>query len=167
MAILPFRTAYDKLNKEVSQKTSISFLDEDGNIPSGRTKQDCKEECDINYVLKKYDKTGLLLHVNKAKAQYGDYTTVNEYQVNLNKVMEAQASFDDLPSSVRKRFQNDPGEFLEYISNPKNDKEMIELGLAIPRPTDDPIKVVVTNPPTTKKPPETDVNWPLKTSKDD
>lgn len=167
-----FRTAYDGLNKEQSNKCSISFLDEDGKYQPGRTEQSHKHDCDINSIIKKYDKTGLILHVNQAKAQYGDYTQINEYQQNLNMIIDAQDSFEEMPSSVRKRFGNDPGLFLEYISNPENDKEMIELGLALPKIIDPIQKVEIINPippkyppKSTKKGPTGDVDWPLKEPK--
>ena len=95
-----------------------------------RTKQEFKTQCDINCVIKNYDKTGLITHVNNAKAQYGDFTAVNEYQEALNIVVDSQAAFAELPSEIRKRFNNDPGKFLEFVTDPKNIDEMVELGLA-------------------------------------
>jgi len=96
-------------------------------------------------VLKQYDKTGLITHVNRAKAQYGDFTQVNEYQESLNIVIRAQNAFDELPSDVRKKFHNDPGEFLEFATNPDNQQEMVTLGLARAIQEAAPMKVEVVN----------------------
>jgi phage internal scaffolding protein len=122
---MQFQTAYE--NK---RKVALSFLDEDGNPLPSKTQQQFKDETNIYTILKKADKTGLITHVNSMRAQYGDFTEVNEYQQNLNMVMEAQESFMALPAKVRKRFGNDPGEFLEFASNPENIEEMRKLGLA-------------------------------------
>lgn len=50
---------------------------------------------------------------------------------------------------MRKRFANDPAEFLAFINDPENSQEAIKLGLAIeavPEPTPEPQKVIVVNP---------------------
>lgn len=124
-----FRTPYDGVRKRVS----VSFTDEHGEALPSMTEQHHKNDCDINTILKRYDKTGLITHVNNMQATYGDFTEVNEYQESLNLVMAAQQSFADLPSNIRKRFSNDPGEFMEFITDPKNSEEMIKLGLATRR----------------------------------
>lgn len=127
-----FATAYAGHNR-----IKLHFIDEDsGDYLEGAepmTEQHHKDEVDINRVLAKADKTGLLTHVQKAKAMYGDFTEVNEYQTSLNLVNKAQGAFMDLPSKIRKRFNHDPGEFLEFVTNPANLEEMAELGLATKR----------------------------------
>jgi phage internal scaffolding protein len=120
-----FRSAYSP-----RVKVALSFLDEEGNPLSTPTQQHMKAEVDINNILRQYDRTGLITHVNNATAQYGDFTEVNEYQESLNRVIAAQDAFAALPSNVRKRFANDPGEFFEFATNPDNFDAMVELGLA-------------------------------------
>lgn len=115
-------------------RVSTSFLDENGDPLPSRTKQQFKAECDINNVIKKYDSTGLITHVNKTMARFGDYTEVNEYQESLNIVIAAQEAFSALPSALRKRFGNDPGLYVEFVTDPKNEAEMISLGMAVERP---------------------------------
>lgn len=94
------------------------------------TQQNFKQECDINYLLKKYRKTGMMEHFQQYQGNYADLSDVPTYQDALNKVIEAQNAFDTLPAEVRKIFSNDPGAFLEFVDNPDNLDEMIELGLA-------------------------------------
>lgn len=127
---MQFRTAYDHVSKKGPYKSSLNFKDENGDHQKSMTQQCFKEECDINTVLKRADKTGLITHVNKATAQYGDFSEVNEYQQSLNMVKDAQTAFEALPASIRKKFGNDPGIFFEFATDPKNKDEMIELGLA-------------------------------------
>lgn len=139
------RTAYDGL-KPV---TGISFLDADGKYQPGRTEQCHKELCDIKRIVARHDQDGAFDHINKSIIQYGDYTEVNEFQESLNLVIKAQENFDGLPSAVRDRFANDPGKFYEFATNPKNQDELIRMGLADAPIVEEklaPIEVVVTNP---------------------
>ena len=122
----------------------IVFRDDDG-IHDGITEQHHKPMCDVNNIIRQYDKTGLIEHVAASKASYGDFTQVNEYQESLNMVIRAQNAFDELPSAVRKRFGNDPGEFFEFATNPDNQEEMVKLGLAERIQEPKPAKVEVVN----------------------
>lgn len=121
-----FRTPY---NNTCNRKT-IKFLDEDGEQAQGLTEQSHRNKCSIETIIRQYDKTGLITHVNNAIGNYGDYTEVNEYQESLNLVMEAEDAFKELPSNIRKKFNFDPGEFFEFATNPENKEELIDLGLA-------------------------------------
>lgn len=129
-----FRSAYD--GKRV--RVQVDFTGTES-----MCEQHHKNDCDINTILKKYDKTGLITHVNNAKAEYGDFTVVNEYQENLQHVINAQMAFEELPSDIRKKFANDPGAFFEFATDPSNIDKMIEYGLAekpvIPEPVVAPV----------------------------
>lgn len=98
------------------------------------TKQSCKEECDINNILKQYKKTGIMTHISNASASYLDLPTDFDYQSALNTVMEAEQAFAELPSKVRDRFGNDPYKFLAGLEDPAIRPELEELGLFKPKP---------------------------------
>ncbi|AXF52677.1 MAG: internal scaffolding protein [Microviridae sp.] len=117
------------MNKTPRKRFQLHFLDEEGNH-DGRTEQHHRDMCDVNNILKQHDKTGLISHVNTSVALYGDYTEVNEYQDSLNIVIRAEEAFSALPSDIRKRFENDPGQFFEFATDPKNGDELVKLGLA-------------------------------------
>lgn len=114
------------------ERVQIAFLDENGDQAIGRTKQSHKTECDINNILRRYESTGLITHVNNTVAQYGDFSEVDDYQTSLQKVMDAEGAFLALPSDVRKFFDNDPAKFLDFAGDPNNIETMVELGLADP-----------------------------------
>lgn len=128
MAKPKFRSAYDGQG----YKNPMTFLDENGEPEKSLTEQCHKDMCDVNNIIRKYDKTGLLEHVNEHQAYYGDYTEVDEYREALNKVITAQNMFDELPSDLRRRFGNDPGQYFEFVSNPENRDEMVRLGMMNP-----------------------------------
>lgn len=143
-----FRTAYQP--KLEGEDFSIHTQDADGNpLPGWEviTEQHHKKFCDVNHILRQYDKTGLLTHINNARAHYGDFTQANEYREALDLVIAAQDAFQEVPSAIRKRFGNDPGEFMEFVTNPENADEARKMGLLDPLPVPQaPIEVIVTNP---------------------
>lgn len=97
------------------------------------TQQNFKRECDINNIMKKFHKTGLVDHVSTYQGDYSDISSVPSFQDALNIVQSAQEAFDSLPSSIRKKFANDPAAFLEFVHDPQNADEMIDLGLRKPQ----------------------------------
>ncbi len=107
-------------------------------IGKSRTKQSMREESDINIIMARYEKTGLIEHVNKYGGQYADMPDDVEFHSAMNLVTEAQQTFADLPAGMRDRFRNDPEEFLEFLSNPENRDEMVELGF-LPPPAPEPV----------------------------
>lgn len=110
----------------------------DTHIPGeSMTDQDAKDECDINLILEKFAKTGLLEHVKDREPRYGDFSNVPFYKEAIDQVHKAEAAFMELPAKTRLRFDNDAMKFMEFVNNPKdNIDEMIELGLAVRRPPD-------------------------------
>ena len=124
------------------QGSPLFFVDENGDPEESLTEQHHKDSCDVIKILKQYDRTGLITHVNKSVAQYGDFTEINEYQDSLNLVNSATDAFMELPSEIRKRFGNDPGLFFEFATNPANKAELVKMGLAyapdeaVPQPSE-------------------------------
>ena len=123
MSKIPFRSAYSS-----HPRFQLDFPD-----PS-RTKQSSQDECDINVLMKKYERDQILPHFNQHQGQYGDFLGIPDYQDALNQIQAASDAFDSLPASVRKRFQNDPGEFIDFAQNPENHDELVKMGLANPKP---------------------------------
>jgi len=99
----------------------------------GLTDQSQAAEADVNNVMKRYMQTGVLPGVNVA-ATYGDFADVPSYQDALNLVINAQHQFNSLDAYQRKKFENDPAQFLAFATDPKNAEELIKLGLATQRP---------------------------------
>lgn len=123
------------------ERVALDFTDE-----VSMTEQHHKDSVSVQNILKQYDKTGIINHVSRAKAEYGDFTEVNEYQESLNRIIHANNAFEALPSGIRKKFDNDPGQFFEFATNPDNLDELREMGLANPAPAEAaPTKVEVVN----------------------
>lgn len=106
-----------------------------------RAKQAMAAECNINNIMEKYLKTGLIDHVNEHKGQYGDLPSAMDYHDSCNAVIAAKDAFASLPSNIRNKFDNDPGKFLEFAQNPENEDQMGELGLVDKPSTREPKEV--------------------------
>lgn len=99
-----------------------------------RTEQAHRGECNINQIMKKCRKTGLLPNRGEP-GFYGDFSEVGDFQESQNKVILAQERFMTLPAEIRKKFDNDPGKLLDFMADPENIEKAIELGI-IPRPVE-------------------------------
>ena len=102
------------------------------------THQSMAPECDINRIMAKWQKTGVIEHANTFQGEYGDFAEIPTYQEAMNKVIRGQEVFMTLPSSVRKKFDNDPHQFLEFATDPSNADQMVEMGLAEPSVIEEP-----------------------------
>jgi phage internal scaffolding protein len=112
-------------------------------VGPSRAQQHFREQCDINTIMSKYRKTGVLSHITAQMPTYLDLVSDEaitgaavDYQTALNMVIAAGNAFDALPAQVRKRFDNDPAKFLEFADDPANRDELVSLGLATPRPVE-------------------------------
>ncbi len=115
------------------------------------TKQSEAPACDINNLMSKYEKTGILEHVKNHPGDYVDMVGAPSYHAAMTLVAEAQSSFEELPSGVRKRFANEPALFLAFAENPSNQDEMREMGLLPKAPT--PPEETEPEPPIAAEPP--------------
>ena len=119
----------DPYNYDVDQVSNETGLRCDD--PS-LTQQQFKEEADINTIVDRFLKSGVLpTAVNMP--QYVDYEGVFDFQSAMNVVRQADENFMRLDAKVRVRFNNSPQAFLEFFANPENAEEAVRLGLAIPK----------------------------------
>lgn len=122
----PFlRTRYNYDTDDVSRETGLLCTD------LTRTQQQFKDECDINGIVERFGITGQLPNNLRMPIQ-DEFIETMDYQTALNKLMEADDAFMQLPANVRKEFQNDAGRFVEFASNPDNLEKCREWGLAMP-----------------------------------
>lgn len=119
MAPSVFRTPY--FNKP---PRDILTFDPEGK----RTKDEFKDDCDVNKIWANYVRTGRLDQLQKAKGHYSDLTAVpTSYQESLNLVVQTREMFDELPSDIRNAFANDVQLFMEAAAeNPDGLFELLE-----------------------------------------
>lgn len=128
---MEIRSIYDGKQDEVSEMSGLSCEGD-----PGETKQSAKDECDINKITARYERTGALPDLIRQDARYGDFSNVPDYMTALNVVNLANEQFGALDAHVRARFDNDPSKFLAFATDKRNIGDMVKLGLATaPAPT--------------------------------
>jgi phage internal scaffolding protein len=96
------------------------------------TRQSEADACDINRIVAQFGRGAELTHVNPAEPVYADVSDMPSIAEAFAVVQSGQAAFQALDSKIRKRFDNNPVLFLEFLANPSNRGEAIDLGLVNP-----------------------------------
>jgi phage internal scaffolding protein len=97
------------------------------------TQQHFAEESEINNILRSHDRNGVIEHIHRGNAIYGDFSNITDFSDALHQIKEAQQEFLNIPSEIREKFQNDAGQFFKFASNPDNLQELRDMGLANPQ----------------------------------
>ena len=115
----------------------------------GLTEQHHKDRVNIHTIMRKYEKTGILEHVSQYKGEYMNLAGRPEFHEAMNIIAEAQQMFETVPAEIRKKFGNDPAEYVEFMQNPENRDKIEALGLdashlpkppePVPEPTPEPV----------------------------
>ena len=104
------------------------------------TEQSHADSCNINLIMRKYQRTGMIDHVAKYAPEYGLMDGA-DFQAKQNAVANAITMFEELPSSAREHFDHDPAKFLDFamsINDETERSELIRAGLLDPDPYDTP-----------------------------
>jgi phage internal scaffolding protein len=96
------------------------------------TQQHFADESEINNIIRSHDRNGVIEHIHRGNAIYGDFSEITDLSDALVQIQEAQKEFLNIPSEIREKFKNDAGEFFKYASNPDNEEGMREMGLLNP-----------------------------------
>lgn len=92
------------------------------------TEQHHKDSCDVNKIVQKYSRTGLIEHVSRIEAKYGDLKQT-DFKDAMDLITGSMEMFKKLPSNIRKRFANDPAELIRFMEDSSNREEAIKLGI--------------------------------------
>ena len=130
-----FRTAYDGLQNLFSDLGATDFTVPDDHTdyhPSrSLTVQADADECDMNFIMARYVKTGLLPQ-SRAEGFFGDASALPDFQQAQQILIDANMAFESLPAKVRDRFHNSPEKFLAFMADEDNRQEAVLLGLLKP-----------------------------------
>lgn len=129
MNLNPLQTPSKIIQTAYSTKSRVQLICPE--LPYGRTKQSFRDDADINTIIKRFLRTGVLDYANKHQPRYGDATGI-EYNAAMATVAAAKSMFNDLPADLRARFENEPAQFLDFIQDPSNYSEAEKLGLLKP-----------------------------------
>ncbi len=93
-------------------------------------KQSMMEECDVNGIVMRYKKTGLLTHLARGVPQYVDVSEFVDYRSVIEQVRLIEDYFAGLPADVRASFQNDASLYMDYLESNPSMEDMKTRGLA-------------------------------------
>lgn len=97
-------------------------------LDESRTKQSFKDECNINTIMAKAIKSGIVPGSNYSPV-FGDFSSAGDFHELQNRILEVKAVFGSLPADFRKELGEDPGNLVEWLSKPENQSRAAELGL--------------------------------------
>lgn len=88
---------------------------------------------DINEIVARYQKTGILDHLSRHESSFGSITG-EQYKDYCDAIAQTNSLFEQLPSAAREFFQNDKAAFLDYVSDLTEDRrdQLAEFGLVPP-----------------------------------
>lgn len=92
------------------------------------TQREFGPDSEINNIIERYNRTGSV-SMNRQQPVYGDVSEVKSYQESLQTVIKAQEAFAQIPAAIRKRFGNDPAEYVAFLQKEENREEAERLGL--------------------------------------
>lgn len=101
-------------------------------LTPSRAKQAFKDECNINNIMARYEKTGLIDHIKENQGRYVDAPSHEDFHQAMNLVTSAKSMFESLPSKIRSDFKNDPSLFLDFVADESNREQMVKYGLVDP-----------------------------------
>lgn len=114
-----FRTRYVPFVRDVFDP---NIHPDTGEVCESLTRQEHRDECDINSILARYERTGQLPPERQPRYVHCDALT---YQDSLDLVIKAQDGFKELPARIRDLYGNSPQRFLEAFD--KRDPELIDV----------------------------------------
>lgn len=97
------------------------------NTDPSMTKQEFKDECDPTLILKKFQVTGLLEHANTYEPVYGEQTSMTYHEAK-QLTADSETMFQDLPSATRQKFNQNVGEFLDFLQKQENIDDITDDG---------------------------------------
>lgn len=131
---VPFvRSPYNYDRNAAGDETGIDCLfdRETGESTPSMTQQQFAEEVDINTIVRRFGLTGKLPEGIRVPT-FGDFEDIPSYHEAMNAIRRSDEAFNAMPAEVRYRFNNDPGRFVEFVSDENNRGEAIRLGLVVP-----------------------------------
>lgn len=96
-----------------------------------RTKQADMEKCDLRYQLARFQKTGLMGNLRSDEPLTGDFSEIDDLITAQNRLIDLEEQFMAMPAALRKKFDNDPFNMLEWLQKEENYDEAVKYGLMV------------------------------------
>lgn len=90
------------------------------------TEQHHAKACDINTIMAKYLKTGVMEHISKYEPTFGDVSAV-DFKTSMDTITRVESEFYDLPAYVRAHYDQDPAKYLAAVITDEGLEELRNL----------------------------------------
>nr|DAT51808.1 MAG TPA: Scaffold protein [Microviridae sp.] len=92
------------------------------------------DACQTDTIIRKYNMMGVNPFIASGGSQYLDTTQIPDFICANNAQVKVKEYFEGLPSDIRLEFNNDPMQFAEVVSDPRNADYLREIGVLAPLP---------------------------------
>lgn len=92
------------------------------------------DACQTDTIIRKYNLMGVNPFIAAGNSQYLDTTQIPSFVAAQNAQIRVKEYFEGLPSDIRLEFNNDPMQFAEVVSDPRNAEYLREIGVLAPLP---------------------------------
>lgn len=94
------------------------------------------DACQTDTIIRKYNMMGVNPFISAGGSQYLDTTQIPSFVVAQNAQIKVKEYFEGLPADIRFEFNNDPMQFAEVVSDPRNAEYLREIGVLAPLPAE-------------------------------
>lgn len=94
------------------------------------------DACQTDTIIRKYNMMGVNPFIAAGGSQYLDTTQIPDFICANNAQVKVKEYFEGLPSDIRLEFNNDPMQFAEVVSDPRNADYLLEIGILAPLPAE-------------------------------
>lgn len=94
------------------------------------------DACQTDTIIRKYNMMGVNPFIASGDSRYLDTTQIPSFVAAQNAQIKVKEYFEGLPSDVRLEFNNDPMQFAEVVSDPRNADYLREIGVLAPLPAE-------------------------------
>lgn len=124
--------------------------------PVSLTKQEFKDDCDVNVIVERFASTGIVQKTNKGTPVYADSSmSPLSLQEHYDQVEEVDRQFMSMSAGVRKAAGNNPVQFLRMLDDEEGSAVLVEAGLEVKTPVQaEPVAVPAAPPAAPEAPPE-------------
>lgn len=111
-------------------------------VPGWNSDQESKvqeqfaDACQTDTIIRKYNMMGVNPFIASGSSQYLDTTEIPSFVAAQNAQVKVKEYFEGLPADVRLEFNNDPMQFAEVVSDPRNADYLREIGVLAPLPVE-------------------------------
>lgn len=111
-------------------------------VPGWNSDQESKvqeqfaDACQTDTIIRKYNTMGINPFIASGGSRYLDTTEIPSFVAAQNAQVRVKEYFEGLPSEIRLEFNNDPMQFAEVVSDPRNAEYLRDIGVLEPLPAE-------------------------------